>query len=61
LTCSPVRIGSGCWLGAGVIIVPGVEVGAGCVIAAGAVVASDLPANGLYGGVPARRIDDLPR
>ena len=55
----PVRIGSGCWLGARVIVLPGVTIGPGCIIAAGAVVAQDCAADGLYAGVPARRLRDL--
>jgi maltose O-acetyltransferase len=55
----PVTIGDGCWLGTGSIVLPGVTVGAGCVIAAGAVVTSDCDPDGLYAGVPARRIRDL--
>lgn len=55
----PVRIGDGCWLGTDVTILPGVTVGDGCVIAAGAVVVSDCAPDGLYAGVPARRIRDL--
>jgi maltose O-acetyltransferase len=56
----PVRIGSGCWLGSGVMLLPGTTVGEGCVIAAGAVVASDCEPHGLYAGVPAQRRRDLP-
>jgi maltose O-acetyltransferase len=55
----PVTIGRGCWLGTGVIVLPGVTVGEGCVIAAGAVVAADCAPDGLYAGVPARRLRDL--
>lgn len=55
----PVQIGDGSWLGAGAIILPGVTVGAGCVIAAGAVVTKDCEPNGLYAGVPARRVKEL--
>lgn len=51
---APVHIGDGTWIGAGTIVLPGVTVGQGCVVAAGAVVHDDLPANGLYAGVPAR-------
>jgi maltose O-acetyltransferase len=54
-----IRIEPGCWLGAKVLVLPGVTVGKGCVIAAGAVVAKDCDPNGLYAGVPARRIRDL--
>lgn len=52
-------IGDGCWLGTGTIVLPGVRIGDGCVIAAGAVVASDCDPNGLYAGVPARRLREL--
>ncbi|MGV1036250.1 MAG: acyltransferase [Candidatus Nanopelagicales bacterium] len=56
----PVKIGRGTWVGARAVILPGVTVGEGCVIAAGAVVAEDCQPNGLYAGVPAARIKDLP-
>jgi maltose O-acetyltransferase len=56
----PVIIGAGCWIGAGAIILPGVTIGDGCIIAAGAVVRDDCEPDGVYAGVPARRIRDLP-
>lgn len=49
-----VRIGQGAWLGARVIVLPGVTVGAGAVIGAGAVVTRDVPPNVLAAGVPAK-------
>ncbi len=52
----PVKIGSHCWLGANVSVMPGVTIGDGCVIAAGAVVTKDIPDNSLAAGVPARVI-----
>lgn len=55
-----IHIGQGSWLGAGVIVLPGVTIGAGCVIAAGAVVTKDCEPNGLYAGVPAKRVKELP-
>lgn len=55
-----VRVGKGCWLGAGVTVLPGVSIAEGCVIGAGAVVSADTSPNGLYVGVPARRVKDLP-
>jgi maltose O-acetyltransferase len=55
----PIVVGDGCWVGARAVVLPGVTVGSGCVIAAGAVVAADCASNGLYAGVPARRIRDL--
>jgi maltose O-acetyltransferase len=55
----PVRVGGGTWVGAGVIILPGVRIGGGCVIGAGSVVTSDCSPDGLYTGVPARRVREL--
>lgn len=55
----PVRIGRGTWIGARSVVLPGVVVASGCIIAAGAVVAKDTEPNGLYAGVPARRIKEL--
>lgn len=54
------EIGRGCWIGSGAKIIAGVKIGEGCVIGAGAVVCKDCEPNGLYVGVPARRIKDLP-
>lgn len=53
-----VIIGNGVWIGARAVLTPGAEVGADSVIAAGAVVAKKVPANELWGGVPARKIRD---
>ena len=50
----PVRIGRNCWLGAGVIVVPGVTIGANSVIGAGSVVTKDIPANVVAVGNPCR-------
>lgn len=52
----PVRIGADVWLGAGVIVLPGVEVGDGAVAAAGAVLTSSVLPGRIVGGVPAREI-----
>lgn len=56
---SAVSIGEGCWIGAAATILPGVTIGNGVVIAAGAVVTTDCLDDGLYAGVPARRVRDL--
>ena len=50
----PVRIGSNCWLGAGVIVLPGVNIGDNTVVGAGSVVTKDLPANVVAVGNPCR-------
>jgi maltose O-acetyltransferase len=51
---SPVVIGDDVWIGTRVIILPGVHIGSGAVIGAGSVVTSDVPANVVAVGVPAR-------
>jgi len=53
---SDVVLGRRCWLGANVVILPGVRIGEGAVIAAGAVVTSSIPAFAIAGGVPAKVI-----
>jgi len=50
----PIRIGRNCWLGAGVIVVPGVTIGENTVIGAGSVVTKDIPANVVAVGNPCR-------
>jgi maltose O-acetyltransferase len=54
-----VVIEEGCGIGARAVILPGVTVRRGCVIGAGSVVAADTDADGLYLGVPARRVRNL--
>jgi hypothetical protein len=49
-------IEDGCWIGGGVIILPGVTIGQKCVIGAGSVVTKDIPANSLAVGNPCRVI-----
>ena len=51
---APVHIGKNCWLGAGVIILPGITIGDNTVIGAGSVVTKDLPANVVAVGNPCR-------
>jgi maltose O-acetyltransferase len=55
----PIEVGNRCWVGARATILPGVSIGDGCVIAAGAVVAKSCEPQGLYAGIPARRVRDL--
>ena len=56
---APVHIGKNCWLGAGVIVRPGVTIGDNCVIGAGSVVTRDIPANSFAAGVPCRVIREI--
>jgi maltose O-acetyltransferase len=50
---APVDIGCDVWLGARVIVLPGVTVGDGAIVGAGAVVTRDVPPYCVAAGVPA--------
>ena len=52
----PVTIGDGCWIGGGVIILPGIKIGEGSVIGAGSVVTKNIPANSVAVGNPCKVI-----
>nr|WP_160174246.1 sugar O-acetyltransferase [Erwinia amylovora]CDM08097.1 acyltransferase [Erwinia amylovora] len=49
----PIILGKNVWLGAGVVVLPGVSIGDNSVIAANSVVNRDVPPNCLYAGSPA--------
>ncbi|HLU71855.1 MAG TPA: acyltransferase [Nonomuraea sp.] len=53
---NPVSIGSGSWLGAGAIVLPGTRLGRQCVVAGGAVVRGEFPDHSVVAGVPARLV-----
>ena len=55
----PVTIGDDCWVGANVVICPGVTIGNGCVIGAGSVVTRDVPPDSFAAGNPARVIREI--
>lgn len=59
-TYGSIKVCDGCWIGMRSVIFPGVTIGEGCIIAAGAVVTKSTESHGLYAGVPARRVKDLP-
>ena len=50
----PITIEEGCWLGGGVIVLPGMKIGKGSVIGAGSVVTKDIPENVVAVGNPCR-------
>lgn len=55
----PVIIEDDVWIGARVIILPGVTIGKGSTIGAGAVVAKDIPAYSVATGNPAKVVKNL--
>ena len=55
----PVHIGKNCWLGAGVLVMPGVTIGDNTVIGAGSVVTKDIPANVVAVGTPCRVVREI--
>ena len=55
----PVHIGTCCWIGAGVIVLPGVTIGDNSVIGAGSVVTKDIPANVVAVGNPCRVLREI--
>jgi acetyltransferase-like isoleucine patch superfamily enzyme len=57
----PVLLKRHCIIGAGSVILPGCTLGEGCAVGALSLVARDLPAWGIYAGVPARRIKERRR
>lgn len=55
----PIHIGEGAWLGANVVVAPGVTVGDYAVIGAGSVVTRDIPPRVLAAGAPCRVVRPL--
>ncbi len=51
-----VRIGSGSWLGTGVVILPGADIGCNVVVAANSVVRGSVDDHSVVAGIPARVI-----
>ena len=55
----PIHIGDGCWIGAGVMVMPGITIGENSVIGAGSVVTHDIPANVVAVGNPCRVLREI--
>ena len=54
-----IHIGKNCWLGAGVIVLPGITIGDNSVIGAGSIVTKDIPANVVAVGNPCRVLREI--
>lgn len=56
LTTKPVHIGSNCWIGEKVVILPGVTIGDYSIIGAGSIVTKNIPPYTIAAGNPAKAI-----
>lgn len=56
---APVHIGKNCWLGSGVIVLPGVTIGDNVVVGAGSIVTKDLPDNVVAVGNPCKVLREV--
>lgn len=59
LVTAPIELMDNCWLGAGVVVLPGVTIGRNSIVAAGSVVTKDIPDNCMCAGSPARVLRQL--
>ena len=55
----PVTIGNNVWIGASVVVLPGVTIGDNTVIGAGSIVTKDIPANVVAVGNPCKVLRDI--
>lgn len=51
-----VTVGANTWIGTGASVTNNIEIGENVVVGVGSVVVKDIPEQGIYAGVPARRI-----
>lgn len=56
---APIKIGKNCWLGAGVIVNPGVTIGDNTVIGSGSIVTKDIPENVVAVGAPCKVLREI--
>ena len=59
LTCKPIHIKKGAWIGAGASILPGVTIGENAIVGAGAIVTKDVGDCEVAVGVPAKIVKTL--
>lgn len=55
----PIHIGRNCWLGAGVVVLPGITIGDNVVIGAGSIVTKDIPSNVVAAGNPCKVLREV--
>jgi acetyltransferase-like isoleucine patch superfamily enzyme len=59
LTCRPILIKEGAWVGAGATILPGITVGKYAIVGSDSVVTKDIPSNSVAVGIPAKVIETI--
>ena len=59
LTCKPIHIKKGAWIGAGASILPGVTIGENAIVGAGAILTKDVGDCEVEVGIPARVVKTL--
>ncbi|WP_296859535.1 DapH/DapD/GlmU-related protein [uncultured Methanobrevibacter sp.] len=59
LTCKPIHIKKGAWIGAGASILPGVTIGKNAIVGAGAIVTKDVGDFEVAVGIPAKVVKKL--
>ena len=59
VSTTPVTIEDDVWIGANVVVLPGVRIGTHSVVAAGAIVTKDVPPYSLVAGIPAKVIKQI--
>lgn len=52
-TAKPISVGNYCWIGAGIMVLPGVKIGDFSIIGGGSVVVEDVPEYSIAVGNPA--------
>ena len=57
---APIKIGKGCSVGTGTIVMPGVSIGEGAIVGAGSLVTKDIPAWTIAIGRPAKVVKNIP-
>ena len=55
-TSTGLSLGTGAWLGAGVIVLDGIEIGPHAIVGAGSVVRDAVPERAIAAGIPARLV-----
>ncbi len=56
---SPIKIGNGCWIGAGSVLLPGAEMAAEAILAANSTLKSKIGFHEIFGGNPAKLIKKI--